>query len=243
MCEGREMSFSAEWEDRIYSQGKQVNKYPYGELISVFFNSLKFLDSNTIDKSAIKVLELGCGTGNNLWFFSELGFDTYGIDGSQRACDLANNLCQKRGVKVNVQKAYFDNLPFENQSVDIVVDREATYCGTLKSVKNCWKEVNRVLKRGGLVISFMFSDQSLDCIRLKQGLFKGTEIESNTFKDVEQGAFAHSGTIHFATFEELFQIFDFCDIKVVSQHSSKILYNVVESKFYYDEYIIIGVKK
>lgn len=31
------MSFDTNWENEIYSQEKHINRYPYGELVSVFF--------------------------------------------------------------------------------------------------------------------------------------------------------------------------------------------------------------
>ena len=143
------MSFDESWEDNIYAKDSHKNKYSYGELVSVFFNSLKCLNTNVNTKKETKILELGCGTGNNLWFFAENGFDTYGIDGSQSACNIAKLLCDDRGVNVNIKQAYFDNLPFEDSSIDIIIDRESTCCGTKKDIKNWWNEANRVLKVGG----------------------------------------------------------------------------------------------
>ena len=63
------MSFDNSWETSIYSKGKHINSYPYGELVSVFFNSLKYLKTGIKTKEEMKILELGCGAGNNLWFF------------------------------------------------------------------------------------------------------------------------------------------------------------------------------
>ena len=40
-------------------------------------------------KKRLKILEVGCGTGANLSFFIEEGFNTYGIDGSKVAIKLA----------------------------------------------------------------------------------------------------------------------------------------------------------
>ena len=69
--------FDTSWEEN-YKRGKAFNKYPYGELVSVFFNSLKY--STTPVEN---ILEVGCGAGNNLWFMGELGFNVYGVDGSE----------------------------------------------------------------------------------------------------------------------------------------------------------------
>ena len=236
------MSNDKIWEN-IYSKEKQINRYPYGELVSIFFHSLKFLDTETKEKSKIKVLELGCGAGNNLWFFAENGFDTYGIDGSESACKIAKELCESRNQKVTIQQAYFDNLPFENESMDIIIDRELTCCGTEKDIKKWWKEANRVLKKEGIVISFKFSEYSQIFVKIKKNKLISTKVEDFTFKDIKDGKLADTGTIHFSTKKELFEIFDFCDIKYINRHSSDTIYDMVSNQYNYDEYIVVGVKK
>ena len=237
------MSFDSNWEKEIYSQGKHINKYPYGELISIFFNSLKYLDTDIKTEEDTKILELGCGAGNNLWFFAENGFDTYGVDGSQSACDIAKKLCDSRNQKVNIQQAYFDNLPFDDNSMDIIIDRESTYCGTKDDIKSWWREANRVLKKGGVIISFKFSDKNPDLFKINNNELNAIKIETNTFKDIELGTFKDTGIIHFSTYDELFDIFDFCDIKYINQHSAKTIYDRVNNQYNFDEYIVVGVKK
>lgn len=235
--------YSSEWEEKIYKKGKHINRYPYGELISVFFNSLKYLDTQRKNDEKIKVLEIGCGAGNNLWFFAENGFDTYGIDGSESACKEAKKLCESRNVSVNIQQAYFDSLPFEDNFVDIIVDREATYCGTKEDIKIWWKEANRVLKKGGLVIMFKFSNHNPDLIKILNNEIKATKIEENTYTNIEKGAFKDTGIVHFSTKEEIFELLDFCDIKFINQHSSLTIYDTVNNQYNYDEYIVVGIKK
>src|SRR5512133_3839919 len=44
---------------------------------------------NAPDRSAVRLLEVGCGPGANLWFFARGGFDTYGVDGSPCASERA----------------------------------------------------------------------------------------------------------------------------------------------------------
>ncbi len=44
---------------------------------------------NASDRKAIKILEVGCGPGANLWFMAREGFSVYGIDGSEHAIELA----------------------------------------------------------------------------------------------------------------------------------------------------------
>lgn len=235
------MSFDTSWEDNIYSKGNHLNRYPYGELISVFFNSLKYLNIEIQNKSEIKVLELGCGAGNNLCFFADNGFDTYGIDGSQSACDIAQESCKSKNI--HIEQAYFDDLPFEDNSIDIIIDRESTCCGTKENINEWWVEASRVLKVGGLVISFKFSDRSPSLLEINKNQIKALKIEENTYKNIEKGTFKGTGIVHFSTYDELFDTFDFCDIKYINRHSANTLYDTVDNQFNYDEFIIVGVKK
>ena len=65
------------WEDLFSTQ--DWGKYPPIELV-------KFIAKNFYskeDKKDIRILELGSGTGANLWFCAREGFRVYGIDGSQ----------------------------------------------------------------------------------------------------------------------------------------------------------------
>ena len=113
------------WEN-IYEKGQQINRYPYGELVSVFFNSLKYLPASK-NLSETKVLEVGCGAGNNLWFFAENDFRVFGIDGSKEAVKIAKEYLKHRGVEGNISHGFFDNLPYEDNSMDIIIDRESLY--------------------------------------------------------------------------------------------------------------------
>ena len=236
------MSFSIEWEKEVYSQNKQINKYPYGEFVSIFFNSLKFVSIEK-EKKNIRILELGCGTGNNIKFMSELGYDVYGVDGSKSACDIANKFLSKQGLSATIIESKFLKLPFENHKFNIIVDREAMYCGDLNSIKQSWKEASRVLKSGGMVISFMYTTNNKWCKKANTDSNLATKIEKNTFKDFKDGNFKNTGIVHFSEYNELFDIFDFLDIKLINKHENNTIYSDNSMDFSYEEWIVVGVKK
>lgn len=238
----RHNSYDKSWEEKIYSKGKQINKYPYSDLISVFLNSYRRLCSEQ-KRSNVKVLELGCGAGNNLLFFAREGFAVYGVDGSVKACDIAKKYLSEQGYPANIQFATFDNLPFEDETFDIVIDREATYCGKLADIKSWWKEAGRTLKKGGIVISFMFSEDDPYCARAKTIPNYAREIERNTYADFSDGPFFDTGTAHYATKEELFDIFYFLDITSISKHKWGIEYDKINTQNMLCEWIVVGVKK
>ena len=64
--------------DKIFST-QEWGKYPGEELI-------RFIARNFYaapNRKDIRILEVGCGTGANLWFLAKEGFNAFGIDGSQ----------------------------------------------------------------------------------------------------------------------------------------------------------------
>lgn len=235
--------FDQSWEEKIYSKHAQINRYPYGDLVPTFFQSLKYLKTKSPSREATKVLEIGCGAGNNLWFFCREKFDVYGIDGSASACEIAAEQLAGHNLSATIKRADFGDLPFENNSVDIIVDREATYCGTLEEIKATWQEAKRILKPGGLVISFIYRDDHPDCIKANQDERFATKLEKNSFTDFQGGTFVDTGIAHFTTREELDEIFEFLDIKFINKHTTATVYETCDYQYHYSEWVIVGVKK
>ena len=92
-------------------------------------------------------------------------------------------------------------------------------------------------------MSFKYSDHNPDLLKINNAELNSTKIEKNTFKNIEKGTFADTGIVHFSTYDELFEIFEFCDIKYINQHSAKTIYDRVDNQYNFDEYIVVGVKK
>lgn len=237
------MSFSIEWENKIYGQSKQLNKYPYGEFVSVFFNSLQYLDKELETRKDVKILELGCGAGNNVKFMAEQQFDVYGIDGSASACKATEGFLKEHGLSATIVNSLFKSLPFEDEYFDMVIDREAMYCGTISDIIQSWKEAARTLKKGGMVISFTYTDANLICQEARDGKF-AVEVEENTFTDFTDGFLKDTGIAHFTSYDELSEIFDFLDIKYINRHTNNTVYSETKKDAVsYEEWIVVGIKK
>lgn len=136
------------WEENIYSKGKQINLYPYDILVSIIAN--KFFSIPYAQRKKIKVLDLGCGAGNNVKFLAENGFDVFGYDGSVSAINICKDRFSKWGLHGHFQQGDFLKLPYRNNYFDIIVDRESIYANRLGDIKLIIAEVFRTLKRGGL---------------------------------------------------------------------------------------------
>jgi ubiquinone/menaquinone biosynthesis C-methylase UbiE len=148
------MVFDKNWEDNIYSEQSQVNRYPFDWVVSTV-NRLFPKINNSPNMNA---LELGCGTGNNLKFLLDFGFqDVHGIDGSVSALKIADKYLDNTDNKLKLILADFTSLPEESDNFDLVLDRGSITHNDFKSCRNILSETLRVLKPGGFFISAIFS--------------------------------------------------------------------------------------
>ena len=138
--------------DNVFKNNKW-GKYPGEELVR--FISRKFY--NVPKRKDIKILELGCGTGANIWYLAREGFSVTGIDGSATAIEIAKKRMLKNNLDVKFFYADIMKLPFDNESFDCVVDVECIYANSLEDTKIILNEVYRVLKNGGCFYSKTFA--------------------------------------------------------------------------------------
>ncbi len=96
-----------------------------------------------------RVLDVGCGKGVTACYLAQK-YDCYvvGIDVSERMIEYARELARMKGLedKVNFRVADAHNLPFEDNSFDIVIAECTT---VLLDKERAFREFIRVLKPGG----------------------------------------------------------------------------------------------
>ena len=145
-------NYDSIWE-QIYQQGCHILHYPY-DFVVVFVNRHSPSDK---PRDRIKILEIGCGTGNNLWFAAREGFSVTGIDASPSAIKYARQSFAQEGLSGNFQVGDFSQLPFTDNSFDLVFERGAIVCCGLSVGQQAVNEVRRVLHPGG---RFLFNPYS-----------------------------------------------------------------------------------
>lgn len=146
------------------------NKYPT-EPIVVFMAKNFFKASN---RSEIRVLELGCGSGCNLVFLSKEGFQAYGIDQSFWALKISKSLLEANQCSAELITQCATSLSFEDNFFDACFESNCIHCNTSEDVGLIFKEIHRVLKPGGKFFGILASDRSED-------FEKGKEIDAQTF--------------------------------------------------------------
>jgi SAM-dependent methyltransferase len=176
-------------------------RYPPEELI-------RFIARNfgaTTDKSLVRVLEVGCGPGPNIWYLVREGFTVAGIDGSPTAIRqvqerLAVEALPRTLPRVDLRVGDLCSLPWPDATFDAVVDIEALYANPMAKILAGVAEISRVLQPAGVFFGKMFGPET-------SGSDSGTLLEPGTRSNPTAGPCAGNDVAHFFSREELEALF------------------------------------
>lgn len=204
--------YSKHWDDKF--QQRPWGKYPPEDLVRFMARSFRNQDPRTI-----KVLEIGCGTGANVWYLHREGFQVAAIDGAANGVRLAKQRIQESGANtttIDWQVGDFQRLPWTDQCFDVVIDIFALYANPLAVIKQTVSEVQRVLKPGGKFYSKLWGK---GCT----GYGTGEEFEPNGFRHITSGPCADMGVAHYfdmQTARTLFASFEVLAIDRITRTDS-----------------------
>src|SRR6056297_1224175 len=108
---------------------------------------LKSLNQNS------KILDLGCGNGEKAHYIGKLGFNVVGIDASEEAINYA----KKNFPAVKFYKKDALSTKFKENSFDAIIAIAVFHCFLEKDRKKYIKEINRILKKRGLIFQLVLS--------------------------------------------------------------------------------------
>jgi ubiquinone/menaquinone biosynthesis C-methylase UbiE len=230
-----------EWYDKTYEgDGFLVQKkYPNEELIRFLFREFQFRKEPKPEKG-VRVLELGCGPGANLWAIAKEGFDAYGIDLSPRAIELCRRMLSHWGVRAEVTVADMREIPFGDKTFDAVVDIFSGFCLGEEAFVACLREVQRVLKRKGKFFSYAPSTNS-DTFR---DYLPSQKIEPYTLAGIQRKSSPYYGNDYLFRFIPPLRYRD-----VLTENGWKVTYLEIVSRTFnstkeYAEFVtIVGEKK
>jgi len=154
---------------------------------------------------AIRVLDLGCGTGRHTTYLARQGFEVYGCDSS------AYGLRFVRAAEPQVQLCRCDMgaLPYRDEVFDGVLSHAVVQHGIVATVRRAIAEIRRVLRRGGVVFFTVPSTEHPEYLT-------GEEIEPNTKMNISaiDGDMPH----HYFTEAEMMSFFEEYTILGLEHH-------------------------
>ena len=169
------------WDDQYNKKGFEAQRrYPNEGMIRFLAKHFCCILKN--ERSKIKILEVGCGSGANLWAIAREGFSIYGIDISPTAIQLCQQMLKSYGAKCapgSLQCGDFLQLPFESGTFDAVIDVYSSQHLKLSEHLDFYKECVRVLRTGGNLYSYHLGSQSDSFIASQ-----GNLIEPFTISDI-----------------------------------------------------------
>ena len=180
------------WDEKIYSKKKHWNLVPFNEVIS----AVAKLTTESV-KSQYKILEIGCGVGNNIITLAKQGFNCFGMDISHLAITEAQNRCKTENIKLVLSTGNVNSLDYTDNEFDFVIDRSVLTCTSHTIIQQSLREIFRVLKPTGKLLAF-------DWYGLRHpDLFFGEKLLHNSFTKFSQGIFLDIPIITACDFESL----------------------------------------
>ncbi|MEC8406783.1 MAG: class I SAM-dependent methyltransferase [Actinomycetota bacterium] len=151
------------------------------------------------DRSGIHVSEIGYGSGSNLWFAAREGFRVSGIEGSEAAVRMAVDRFESDGLSGDLRVGLFPELPWDDGTVDLLIDRGALTCVGFDLARQTLRECHRVLAAGGRMYFTPYSS-------MNSSAEYGRDCEDGCRRDISGGPMQGVGSICFYDSEQVVDV-------------------------------------
>jgi SAM-dependent methyltransferase len=130
---------------------------------------LKYAETDWINKPSIfaqyavnffpttgKIIDLGCGQGQDSRFFAEHGYEVTGIDFSDQGIEIAKE--KSKNLKIDFRVLDLSEpLPFPDKDFNVVYSHLAVHYFDKSKTQSIFNELSRILTVGGILAIFVNS--------------------------------------------------------------------------------------
>lgn len=180
------------WYDISYRQmGFAAQRlYPNEELLRFF--GRYYFPLPYEERRAVRVLEVGCGSGANLWMIAREGFAAYGIELSLAGVKLCEKMLAHWQTVATVKVGDMTAMPYPDRTFDAVVDAFSSYCLAERGFALFLDEVKRLLRPGGRFFSYAPSKASDAFRELGPSRF----LDASTLDGIRRESSAYFGNLY-----------------------------------------------
>lgn len=139
--------------DSLYGKKQNYLEYPCENVIIL---SHRYFDK---DPKEQKLLDLGFGSGNNLIYFINSGYECYGCEISPSSIELTHKRLDNLHLSAELSQ-FNRELPYPDNFFDIVVAWSSIFYNNLEGMKLEIDEVLRVLKPGGIFMATLLRENA-----------------------------------------------------------------------------------
>lgn len=146
--------------ENFYLQRAHSNVYPNEFVVRTFLSSYPKLSLPKVSKGQ-RILDVGFGDGRNTKFLCELGLDVSGIEITGKVVEQAKKRMNSLGYFPDLQVGRNSDIPYQNKTFDYILSCHCCYyCDEGQTLHDNLVEYNRVLKKGGYLITSVANKSS-----------------------------------------------------------------------------------
>ncbi len=122
-------------------------KYPQELMLKTIFGRYSEMNLSINKKS--KIIDIGCGFGNNLIPFADIGCKVNGVEIDKDICNITKKILRKKfPIKnINIKVGHNRLIPFKKNFFDLVMTNTLHYENNFNDVDLALKEYCRVIKK------------------------------------------------------------------------------------------------
>lgn len=149
--------------DKLYLERGIASQRHYPNESLIGFLAVNFSHLSQKERGECRILEVGCGSGANIWMLAKEGFDTWGLDLSPAGIAICEEVVASWNVTAHLDVGDMTKLPYPDDHFDAIVDVVSMQHLTLAQHKATISEIYRCLKSGGSFFSYHLGKGSSVC--------------------------------------------------------------------------------